>query len=321
MNLEREANLEVIKATDAVVPYPQGAASEADYREESAARQEETKKKVEAMSAYFRIWVKRTLGQDMAKAHRFSTAFKQTVQISWILEKLCVPEVIESLAKKIAAEKGVPAPRWPDYKVVKLKDSGLFYQVMDMDPEAMVEIKDPIDSWLVMKAMMNTIRRYNWGMKQGAAGYIILLDSNHQVSQSIATGDNKWAPPTALTFTYWKVENGDYENPWTLEWIQHPDDPSQRIQIKKYVRTAAVLKPWEKKVTSSDTRLGRVSQLKEGEQITFRFSSDHASEAVEEVESFLEQLNRIALENNVRYYTMQPDEYRLIIAHQGVLYR
>lgn len=323
MNFEREANLETIKATDAVIPYPTGKASEEDYREENAARQQETKERVEAMVPYFRHWFKRTMGQDMAKSHRYGTPFKQKVAISWILEKLCTEEVVNQLAKKIAVEKGEPAPRWPNYRAVKIKDSGIFWQAIEgVDPEAFIEVEAKIDHWLIMKAMMTMIRRYNYGMKMGGAGYIILLDSNHQVSQSIATGENVWSLPTELTFTYWKVENNDYENPWELVWIQHPDDPSQRIQIKKYVRTAAVLKPWEKKVVSSDTRLGKVQQLKKGEQITFRFDSDgHHSEAFERIESFMEQLSRISIETNVRYYMMQPDESRLIVAHQGKLYR
>jgi hypothetical protein len=322
MNFEREANLETIRSTDSVVPYPLGKASEEDYKDESAARQAETKERVEAMVPYFRTWFKRTIGQDMAKAHRYGNEFKLKLAISWVLEKLCADDVIESLAKKISAEKNAPAPRWPNYKVVKIRDSKVQWQLIEgVDPDAFIEEKAEIDHWLIMKAMMTMIRRYNYGMKMGGAGYIVLLDSNHQVSQSITTGENVWSLPTELTFTYWKVENNDYENPWELVWIQHPDDPTQRIQVKKYVKTAAVLKPWEKKVVSADTRLGRVAQLKEGEQITFKFNTDHPSVAADEIDSFMEQLSRVSIESNVRYYMMQPDEFRLIVAHQGKLYR
>lgn len=293
MNPEREANLEVIRTTDSVKPFPEGEGSETSYRDEMEEQREETKQKVNAMIPYFRIWFKRTIGADMAKAHRYSTPFTQKLQISWILSTLCKEDVLAQLAKQHMAEKKVAPDPFP-------KDA---------------------DHWLVMKAFMQVVRRYNYGMKMGNAGYVVLIDSNHQVRQSIATGDNVWSLPTELTFTYWKVENGDYENPWTLIWVQHPDDPTQRIQVKKYVKVAAVLKPWEKKVTSDTTRLGRIAMLKEGEQITLKFDHDHESEAAEEIEGFLEQLSRISIDSNVRYYNMQPDPFRLIIAHQGKLYR
>lgn len=293
MNPEREANLEAIRQTDTVAPFPLGEASEADYRDEREKQKEETTKKVNAMIPYFRAWFKRTIGQDLAKAHRYSTPFVQKLQISWVLNTLCQPDVLARLAKQVEAEKKVAPEPFPS----------------------------EVDHWLVMKAFMAVGRRYNYGMKMGGAGYIVLVDSNHKVSQCISTGDNTWTLPTELTFTYWKVENGDYENPWVLEWIKHPDDPNQRIQIKKYVRTAAVLKPWEKKAMSDTTRFGRIAQLKEGEQLTFKFDHDHESEALDEIEGFLEQLSRISVDNNVRYYTMQPDAFRLIVAHQGKLYR
>lgn len=294
MNPEREANLEVIKATDGVMPFPEGEASEADYRNEMEKQREETKARVEAMVPYLRIWFKRTIGQDMSKANRYGNAFVQKLQISWVLETLTKTDVLARLGKAHEAEKKeTPAP-WPT---------------------------EGVDHWTVMKAFSAVVRRYNYGMKMGGAGYMVLFDSNHKVSQSVSTGDNVWTLPTELTFTYWKVENGDYENPWTLEWIQHPDDPNQRIQVKKYIRTAAVLKPWEKKVVSDTTRFGKIAMMKEGEQLTFKFDHDHESEAADEIDGFLEQLSRISIDSNVRYYTMQPDPFRLIVAHQGKLYR
>lgn len=285
----------IINEGGSVLPFPPGAESEAEYHEETNSKKRQSQEKVQAMAPYFRIWFKKMVAPHVAFAHRYGNAYKQEISIKWIDQMLCSSKATsDHFAKVIEKETGKAAPAWP---------------------------MDTTD-WDIMRAFMLVIRRYNYGMKMGNTGYMILCDSDHRVSQSVVTGDSVWTAPTKLTFTLWEVKNNDYENPWILEWVEHPDDPTQRIQIKKYVKTALVLKPWEKKTVSPETRLGKCLALKEGEQLTLRFNtSEHESEAEEEIDSFLGLLSSASIDSNVRFYTMQPDPFRLIVANQGKLYK
>ena len=293
MNPEREANYETMRSTDAVIPFPKGETSEADYRREVEERNEATKQKVAAMSAYFKVWFKKTIGLDAARAKRFGEKYSYRLSIKWVMENICCPDTIKHLAKVIAAETKNAAPEWPE----------------------------KVDNWDIMKAFFNVVRRYNYGMKMGNVGHIVLCDSDHRTSQTVSTGDMCWTTPENLTFTLWVVENGDYDQPWTLEWCPDPEDPTKRVQIKKYVKVAVVLKPFEKKVHSDGSRLSKALSLKEGEQVTFKFDSDHPSEALDRIDDFMGLLSKASIDNNVRFHTQQVDDYRLVVANCGKLYR
>ena len=296
MNPEREENKVLIAATDNVIQFPSPEAW-AERKKENEEKRAAGIKRVNDLIPYFRIWIKRTIGRDAKDAYREGGKWTASYKISWFLENLI------NHAESIA----------------------FFQKQMRLEKIEPPEMPTDVTSWEVMKGFTQAIRRYNFGMMKGASGYTIQCEPDHKVVQTISTGEYVWSEPTELKFELWRVANGDYEQPWKLEWIQHPDDPSKRIQQKVFIKTQSVLKPWsdkkEPELEVEDSRTFQILALKEGDSVEIKLQGDHASEAQLDLDDLQGLVTRISESNNVRFDMRCPDEWHVILTHTGKLYR
>lgn len=299
MNPAIEENKQIIAATDNVIPFPD-AESYKEARAEREAKKKESVERANALLPIFRLWIKRTLGRDALMAYRDGGKWTFEVTVDWLRTNILENATTLAVFQKAALE-ATPPTQLP-------------------------EVPKNLTSWEIMKAMMIAVRRYNFGMRKGATGYMINCGSDHEVVQALNTGEFIYKEPDKLTFELWRVKNNDYDDPFKIVWAPHPDDPNKRIQIKQFVREQSVLKPWESnkqepELDQEDARNQKLAQLKEGEWFEVKFSAEHESEAEQQLQDFLGLVDRVSGANNTRFHITQIDPYTITVHHGGMLYR
>jgi len=275
--------------------------------ENEPTEKEKSQARTNAILPYVKAWLARSVRNRLLASYKSRQQDSFTVNLAWLKEQFGNPENREFFRKeaqakitrffKPSAEQEQPpqVPEWPNH--------------------------DELTSWEFMRAIMRGVRHLNFGLEQQKVRMQINATSDHQQRQALFTGETVWTEPTTIKFDYWVVENGDYSEPYSLQWIKDPNDERYMIQVKMMERVPNVLKMHEKTRKSDVTQIGRLLQMKPGDVKTLRVPFERESEAEKAQQNFLEKLSSLSLENNIRFQVSCPSPFEIVVAHAGELYR
>lgn len=255
---------------------------------------EEAKLRVKAILPYIKAWMRRQVLNRLRQSYYARIPDTFEVPIEWLSEQF------ENLENRnfFRKEADTFAQKW--------------------NQPLCEDWPDGLTSWDYMRAIMQAVRHLNYGLKSRNVRMQLNADSDHKHTVTAFTGVDTWREPTKIVFSYWVVENGDYTQPWSLEWVEVD---GVREQIKVMKKVANVLKPKEGSPRTYGGVMAAVLRLQPGQELPVKFNVDHLSEAEKQQQAFMNMVARISEENNIRYWIRQDPENpkRLLVGHAGNL--
>lgn len=292
--LFKNGDLRIIKEGESADEFEFPTEGEPEQRELSPA--EQAKLRVKAILPYIKAWMRRQVLNRLRQSYYARIPDTFEVPIAWLQEQFGNVENRTFFRK----EADTFAQKWNQ-------------PLCEDWPEGLT-------CWDYMRAVMQATRHLNYGLQTRNVRMQLNVDSDHKHTVTAFTGVDTWREPSKLTFSYWVVENGDYTQPWSLEWVEDKET-GVRQQIKVMKKVANVLKPKEGSPRTYGGVMAAVLRLKKGEELPVKFNTEHLSEVEKQQQSFMNMIARISEENNVRYWIRQDPENpkRLLVGHAGSL--